>query len=85
MLLPALLLELAILFFHVHNAFGTPVGLLLVWQPNRRLLPTVLPAAHSLMMRDPEVMEQVVHFLQAGRFAHDEARRPRFAKLVSQL
>lgn len=45
----------------------------------------VLPAAHSLMMRDPEVMQQVVHFLQAGRFAHDEPRRPQFAKVVSQL
>lgn len=32
----------------------------------------VVPAAHSLIMRDPAVMRQVVNFLDQGRFVHSE-------------
>jgi hypothetical protein len=29
-----------------------------------------VPAAHSLIMRDGAVMQQVVHFLEHGKFIH---------------
>lgn len=36
-----------------------------------------LPVTHPLMMRDDDVIEQVIHFLRHGRFAHGpEAERP---------
>jgi len=33
----------------------------------------IVPAAHSLIMRDREVMQQVVNFLGTGRFEHRDA------------
>lgn len=32
-----------------------------------------VPAAHSLIMRDPAVMQQVLNFLSHGRFEHQGA------------
>lgn len=33
----------------------------------------IVPEAHSLIMRDPEVMQQVINFLATGRFVHSDA------------
>lgn len=47
----------------------------------------VLPVTHALMMRNDRVIEEVSHFLKAGRFAHADAENglcPAFSSVQDQ-